>query len=143
MAHYKDKLRPEYGVDHREIASLISEKYSSDRYWTVVSAWRKRLFEECRIDMTAVPGFGFRVLHENERVTEGVRGFGKSMRALRKSGQRIEASDPAKLDDAHRRQRDHGVRMIGELVDAGKRAQRQIKTVAKVEVLPRVKEDSA
>lgn len=134
-----NKLQANHGIEHQLIAEVIAEKYDTSRYWTVVRAWRRAEFER-GIDMVAVPGYGFRVLFENEKISEGVQGIGKGMRALRRSGRRIEAADPALLDEPHRRKKDHATLLVGQLVDAGRKALRQIKTVAKIEVLPRQKE---
>jgi len=76
-------------------------------------------------------------LNENERVSVGIKDFGASVRRMGKSAHRIQLADTIKLDDQHRKQQDHAVRLTSELVNAARKTQKQIAFSGRVVTLPR------
>lgn len=122
---------------HEDIAHVAGSEYGTSRYRSVVNAWRHRLLREKNIDIAPRSGIGYFVLSENERVSYGIGDFALSVRRMGKSASRIAAAESAKLDDNHRRQQDHAVRLTQELVQSGRKVAKQIAVSGRVVTLPR------
>lgn len=122
---------------HEDIAHTAGVEYGSARYRSLIQSWRARLMREKNIDIQSKPGIGYMALYENERVAYGIKDFSHSVRRMGKSVNRIAAADTAKLDDIHRRQQDHAVRLTQELVQSGRKASKQIGLAGRVVTLPR------
>jgi hypothetical protein len=130
-------------IEHQQIAEVAKTKYRTNRYGGIVVAWRKRLLREQNLDLQVITGYGYRVLDDNERVSVGVKDFTHSVRKMGRSAERIARADNAKLDDHHRRQQDHAVRLTQEIVQSGRTAARQIGFAGRVVSLPRKNKDEA
>ena len=128
---------------HQDIAFIAECEYPSDRYGTVVQSWRKRLMRELNVDLEAVIGHGYRMLTDNERVRVGLKDFALSVKQMDRSSERILRADAKKLDDHHRKQQDHAVRLLTELVTSGRKASRAIGFAGRVVTLPRPEKDKA
>lgn len=133
-----EQLKPQPGdvYLHQDIAHIAECKYPCPKYRSVIASWKRRLMKELNVDIDAVVGHGYRVLSENERVSVGIRDFGHARRSMGRSVNRIERAETGKLDDFHRRQQDHAKR-LRELVDSGRKVEKQIAIVGKVVALPR------
>lgn len=134
-----ESIKPEAGdaYSHRQLADVAGLTYPSARYMAVIGAWKRRLLREVNVDLQSVPSFGYRVLDDNERVGAGIRDFSRSVRSMGKSADRISRADVAKLDDHHRRQQDHAVRLTQQLVASGRSAAKEIGLAGRVVSLPR------
>lgn len=126
-------------VRHDDIADVSGVEYKSSRYRSVVDAWRKRLLREMNLDLQAVAGYGYRVLDDNERVRAGIKDFSQSVRRMGRSVDRMQRADAAKLDDNHRRQQDHAVRLTQAIVQSGRKAAKEIGFAGRVVSLPQRK----
>lgn len=123
--------------DHKDLAQTAQVEPDSARYRQLITAWRKRLIAELNIDIDSVRGFGYRVLEENERVSTGIRDFKFSVRSMGKSSQRIALAETSKLDETHRQQQDHAVRLTNSLLESARKTQKQIAFSGRVVALPR------
>lgn len=142
LTHFDGKLEPNVAIEYSEMADVIDTPVSSNRFRTVITAFRKTVLREMNIDFAAISGYGLRVLFENERVSHGVNDFHRAGKRLGKAVDRISRSDAAKLDAMHLQQRDHAVRLGTEVVESARKAQRQIAMSGKVTVLPRAKKEA-
>lgn len=136
-----EQIKPQPGdvYQHPDIAHIAECDYPSNRYASVISAWRKRLLREINIDVEVIVGIGYRVLEENERVSVGIKDFSQAVRQVGRSAERIARADTKKLDDMRRRQQDHAVRLTREIAESGRKASRQIGFAGRVVTLPRPK----
>ena len=137
-----DQIKPQEGevYQHPDIAHVAGCEYPSARYNGIVQSWKKRLLRELNVDIEAVVCIGYRVLTDNERVGVGIHDFSRSVRHMGKSAERIARADAKKLDDNHRKQQDHAVRLTQELVNSGRKASRQIGVAGRIVSLPRPKQ---
>ncbi|MFM7007999.1 MAG: hypothetical protein ACKO0Z_01485 [Betaproteobacteria bacterium] len=124
MEHFD--LHPGDVILHQDIAHVANARYQSNRYRSIIVAWRRRLLREKNIDIAPKIGHGYFVLSDNERVSYGVTDFEHSVRKMGKSADRVSRADAAKMDDTHRRQRDHSVRLMSELMQAARNTKKQI-----------------
>lgn len=95
----KEKFgRPEAGAEipHEEIEACIGVERKASRYHSVTSAWRRQLLRDHNLDLAAVPGFGFRSLNAEERISAGVKGVRSGTRKTLRS---IRRADAAVTDD--------------------------------------------
>lgn len=101
------KLVDEFGkpavgseITHEQIEQVLRIERASNRYKTVVSAWRKRLIDSHGIVMGAVAGVGYRSLNEAEQMDAGFlsikHGARKQLRGI-KAAARVLTSDPLLL----------------------------------------------
>lgn len=109
-----DKLREAFPaieegdeVRHEDIEAVLGLERGSNRYKTVVEAWRKRLLND-GIDLGAVAGIGLKSLNATERIEKSVDGFQsgtrKQLRSIKRS-QLVRTDDPiltAKQDTLRR-----------------------------------------
>lgn len=137
MRHYRDKLEPNAAVEYAAVAEIIGVPVTSNRFRTVLHAFRRAALRELNVDFRVESSYGLIVLFENERVSAGVHDFNRAGKRLGKAVDRIAKSDVAKLDAMHLQQRDHAVRIGAEVVEASRKAQKQIAMSGKVTVLPR------
>lgn len=76
-------------IEHTEVEDALGTiRYRSERYKTVVAAWRKTLLEKHNVDLQAVPGVGYRALNDEERVDAGVTGSKRGLRQIVRSTRR-------------------------------------------------------
>jgi hypothetical protein len=82
-------LQPGLQITHAEMEdALVTVRYGSQRYKTVVAAWRKTLLDRHNIDIQSVPGIGYRVLNDEERVDAGLSGSKRGLREIVRSARR-------------------------------------------------------
>lgn len=122
---------------HEDLTRAIGELGITARYRTVINGLKRRLRRERNMDLQAVMGLGYKVLNDNERVDAGIHDLRRTVRGVAKAADRMQAADSSKLDELHRAQQDHGVRLAVELHNAGKAAGKQIANAGKVVTLPR------
>lgn len=96
-------------ITHKEIARVIEEAVRSNRYRTVVTAWRKHLETNADVSLRIVAerSVGYRVLHEHERTDHGLRDAKTATRGLKRAAVRVNMVDVTKLDDAQTKRHDH------------------------------------
>jgi hypothetical protein len=91
--------QPDVGTEitHERIETVIGYQRKSNRYKTVVTAWRHKLHRDNSIDMGAIKGIGYQSLADNERVANGVtgvqQGTRKQFRSIKKAVT-VDTKDP-------------------------------------------------
>jgi len=132
MERYRNALQPNVALEYAALAELLGVPVDSNRFHTVMVKFRRTAMRELNIDFGAVPGYGLRVLLEEERVSYGVRDLTLAGKRLGRSVARIARSDATKLDSIHLQQRDHAIRLGSALVDAQRDAEKKIAIAGKV-----------
>ncbi len=94
-------------IPYTDVESVGSITRNTGRYGSVVSAWRRRLMREANALLIAVPNEGYRIAPPAERMTySAAQTFQGRKRILRGSAV-ASATDPARLNEEHRKLRDH------------------------------------
>ena len=65
-------LKHEQVLTHDELSAIIGYSRPSPRYWSVMKAWKDRLFEYRKIEMITVRSVGYRVMTSPERADHHV-----------------------------------------------------------------------
>lgn len=87
-------------VKHEQISAIIGELKSSNRYRTVVSAWREFHWRESKIQIDAEHHVGYRVLTAAQAATSAVSRMKRVTRANRKLGSRVKGIDTRNMEPA-------------------------------------------
>lgn len=107
------KLIDAYGVPqpgmipYADVAAVIGLDPKSTRWRSVTDAWRFRLRRENNIEVRAIPGMGFKVLTEQERIPDTYVALRQTARVAREANRRAVSIDSARLNDVDRTKRDH------------------------------------
>lgn len=134
-----DSMEPGSVYTHADLASVFTVSPKSNRYRSVVAAWRNKILQDHNIDITAEIGVGYRVLKDDERITHGVRDAKGARKKLTRAAHRIDRADRSLLTDAQRKQADHAVRLFGAQALALRGAEKEVSSAGKVVSLPRKK----
>ena len=86
-------------ISHQQIEAIVEEDWRSQRYRTITSALRRKLKDD-DIYLEALPGIGFKVLNDADRVEVfGVRKTRQGFRMIAVSHRDILTVDRTKLTD--------------------------------------------
>lgn len=114
------KLKARFGVpqvgqelSHSELAECIGVDKTSTRYGSVMAAWRRALKREHNLVLGAVPGEGFRVLTDAERMSEDTR---KGVIGARMIARAVKDSLLINTSDPELKARQQVLRQLGEEV---------------------------
>lgn len=127
-------------IAHNEIAALIGVAKGTNRYRTVVGAWKRRMLSERNVDIQVERGVGYRVLLEPERVAHGVKGYRAALKAGGKAVGRVARADPERLNGTQQRQRDYMIKQGAALIHEGRAATREVARIGRYEGNPRPRE---
>lgn len=105
-------LSPGQMVTHEEIEAAIGTSREQSRYRTVTAAWRNRMLREFNVDISAVPGEGFRALTADERVSESIKGFARGAIGIGRSARRAVMAPRDEMTPAAAARADHAVRVM-------------------------------
>jgi hypothetical protein len=83
------ELTHEQVLTHEELSGAIGYSIKSSRYRTVVTAWRKRLFDERGIELQAVRGLGLRVMTNSQRIDSHIDKAVGGLKAVVRAGARL------------------------------------------------------
>ena len=106
----KDRFgAPEPGkvMKYAEIADTIEERRESNRFRSVVEAWRKALEHENGILLRCVPNTGYEALDAHGRIYEAGRTYKHGIRRFYRAGEIATGTDRDLLTDAERKTQDH------------------------------------
>lgn len=98
-------------ITYSDLEQWIFEKRESNRYKSVVVAWRKALRHDYNLLLTCVTKVGFKVLDAPERIGVSSKRFRRGVERIIVSSIDARDTDPTKLDEPARRQRDHLVNL--------------------------------
>jgi hypothetical protein len=100
-------VTPGTTIAHEAVEEILGLERRSTRYHTITTRWRRALRRTQNIDMQGIPGVGFRVLSEPERLDISVRDFTRSARGMHRAYDRLGAIRVYELPDDKRVQHDH------------------------------------
>jgi len=96
-------------ISKADVATVIAEPVESHRFKTVVDAWRRKLYRERNIYLGAVSGYGWKVLDRRERCEAGGHKLKVGLRATKRGGALVVATDRTGLPAEVCRAADHVV----------------------------------
>ena len=102
-------------ITYAQLVETIGEAKDSNRFRTVLYAWRNRLLKEHNIDTAAERGVGVRILEPDERVSVSLRDVAASVRKVVKSHNRMAVIPESELDRVEAVRRDHALRFTAAL----------------------------
>jgi hypothetical protein len=103
-------LRSHFGVPvhgqviaHEDCETVLGLDRKSSRYKTVIHAWRSSLKRSDNIEFIALPGEGFRVLFDDERVEVHISGVSRGIRKIDRSARSLASvpRDGSPGEDVH------------------------------------------
>lgn len=122
-------------ITHAEIAALIGAQYDTQRYWTVVTAWKRRMLNDHNIVVANIPKTGYQVLKPGQRVTAGANLRHQAVRRARLGQRIIRGTDTARLTAEQRAAWDHEARIGAAVIAIGRTTIRQITEAQKLTAL--------
>ena len=87
-------------IAYPEIEAVIGHRWKTNRFTTVVSAWRRNLRKNHNVDTDAIPSEGVKVLDMTERVGVSARDLKRGVRGIRGAAIRVSTVDESKIGDA-------------------------------------------
>lgn len=119
-------LRDRFGVPeegtpmpYNEIAQTIRQTERSNRYYTVVNAWRRFLRREHNVILRAGGGC-FRAMSPSQRVDHSGDRVKSGLRTIRRAEQVLIGTDRARLTDEEKRRADHTQLIASALTHAAR-----------------------
>jgi len=109
---------PGDGVRHDQIESLLNIKRNTHRYRSIITAVKRRLERERNLILAAMPGIGFTVLDNNERVDAGSNKMHMAGRAARRAVVLANGATRTELDAEHQAKADHMVVVSATILGA-------------------------
>jgi hypothetical protein len=94
-------------IAYAELEEVLRVTVAQSRFWSVTSAWRKKLERENNLILEAVPTEGFKVLDNHERVGHASRYFKSGMRRTSVAGRRAASTSRVGLASDETRALDH------------------------------------
>lgn len=84
--------------EHAHVEQILGVVRTSNRYKSVTLAWRKNLLRSENKQIDAIPGFGFKCLSPEERISGGAKGINSGVKKIARScnkALRVTTQDPA------------------------------------------------
>lgn len=131
------EARPGVEVTYQEVERITGIRQRDNRFRSVTSAWRKRVFRERAIQVKAEGG-RFVMLTPDEALTNGIVSFHKIGRALGRTSVRISVINEAELTPARADTKRLMQREIEVVTDAARRAAKVIAGPAPVSPARRI-----
>ncbi len=122
-------------ITHAEIAAHIGAEYDTQRYWTVVTAWKRRMLNDHNIVVANIPKTGYQVLQPGQRVTAGANLRHQAVRRARLGQRIIRGTDIARLTAEQRAAWDHEAKVGAAVIAIGRASMRQIGEAQKLAAL--------
>ena len=130
-------VTPGTTITHEAVEEILGLERRSTRYHTITTRWRRALRRTQNIDMQGIPGVGFRVLSEPERLDISVRDFTRSARGMHRAHERLMGVRVFELSDDKRVQYDHTQRAFNLALAEVTRATQTLAAPAPTATLPR------
>lgn len=106
MQHYEN-VREGDIITHEDVSEILGQPVNSNRYLTVVGAFRRRLDRERNILLVAVPKVGYRVADPDLRVNVAGGKHKSGLRAIRRGGEIASRTERKRLSPEAARAADH------------------------------------
>ena len=116
-------LAPDTVITHEQIARVAQVEPGSNRYKTIVAAFRRLAFSERGIQMASELRIGYRVLTASGAVSVAISDFGRATKKIGRTARRVAAIDGRQLPDAEKQRLDHVRREI-HMAEAAAKATR-------------------
>lgn len=133
MKHFGKLERDGRVITHEEIERVVGEKRTSNRYRTIVSAWRRRLKPEQGVYLSGrdSAGVGLTVLDASQMVNHGMRGIQHMTRGLGRAHVLIGLAPAEELSAEDQIRRDHAYTLSGVLLQAAVGTRRNLAAINK------------
>jgi hypothetical protein len=124
------KLLDRYGspaegtvIAYLDIATVIGHEYGSKRWWTVVSAWRRKLLREHNLCLAPKQaGESFEVKDPEGRLKRSFDGHRYGVRRVKRAGKLLVTTDLSRLPPDRRAVADHLQRRNASVILADRQA---------------------
>lgn len=128
-----DRMQSVFGVPdegrlitYEEIEQVIGCKYRSNRFTSVVNAWRKSLESKHQVILGCDPGKGVYRLNPDDRLDLSGSKLRSGFRSVGKSGRIVAFTERARLSPENQRAADHITRVVSSVKLAIATAAKQI-----------------
>lgn len=108
-------LQAGFIVEYHEIAQIISTDKTSNRFNTVVNAWKKRIYRDFNIVVEAVPNKGFLVLSNSGRIGFSSNKVSKGFKRILKGKKVALTTSNHDLDEQTKRIQQHIINVGGAI----------------------------
>jgi hypothetical protein len=102
-------------IAHEDCEAVLGLDRKSSRYKTVIHAWRSSLKRSDNIEFIALPGEGFRVLFDDERVEVHISGVSRGIRKIDRSARALASVPRDALSDPVRAQADNAQVVLAKM----------------------------
>lgn len=114
MERFSDRAEGDT-VSFLEVSEATGEKIDSNRFRTLLVAWKKALFDEKNIFIESVRGVGVRVVPAAERTASGINKVRRGVRQIRKGNRVVRSVPMDKLSEAQRSGHMRASRVLEEM----------------------------
>jgi len=104
------KMEPGQQIGYEEIGTLLGIDKKSSRFRTITNRWRKLMQSKFGIVIDTIPGEGFKVLTECEKVGLGSKKLVSAGNMAKKAYYVFSVTDVKQLDDQSRKEYDHSLK---------------------------------
>ena len=113
-------LAPDTVITHEQIARVAQVEPGSNRYKTIVTAFRRLAFREHGLQIASERGVGYRVLTASGAVSVAVNDFGRAAKKISRTAVHVAAIDSRQLPNEEKPRLDHVRREIHMAAAAAK-----------------------
>jgi hypothetical protein len=124
-------------ITHDEIESAIGVRRDSNRYWTVLTRWKRAMFSKCNLEVASRKGEGYVVMTPAERVQKASDDTRKINNEVRRVHYRFAAIPRSGLSDQDIRRADHSQIALAKLCDDMASARKTIEAPTRPEYIGR------
>ena len=125
MQNYKD-AKPGDELSHEAISQLIEVPYGTHRYRTVVDRFRRLLFTQHNLELTAITRHGYRVSTGKERLDNSVARANRAFKQTHIAAYRAAVVPDSQLTRAEQERKTHLQVVLSKVVAATQAASRDI-----------------
>ncbi len=122
-------LTPGTILKHGQVSEVIGVTWRTSRYRTICSAWRHRLKREQNVVVRSLPGVGYVVRAEAERVNDAIGDGRRGVRTIGRAVRDIGLVKTEKLPENEQARALHARRLMEGALSSGREAMRQITTL--------------
>lgn len=116
-------------VKYTQLERLLHLKRDSFRFRTVLNAWKRKLFAENNVLMTAVPTVGYKAADPSERIVESKSRVRSGFKKVKMGSVVAQATDRARLSDDEKIQQTKLAMIHGQILLAQKTAPKELLAV--------------
>ena len=102
-------------IRYDNLLELLTIPERNNRFKTIVSAWRRRLYRDRNVVLIPVPGIGFQVADPSERIVAAKAKARSGFRSIRRASDVALKTDTADLTPEEKNIRGHLVQVVGTM----------------------------